>query len=63
MALIPVFDFIPTLTDRQLIYTAITRAKEMVVMVGDYKILQMIIRNTRSIKRNTRLKKLLEEGR
>lgn len=63
VALIPVFDFIPTLTDRQLIYTAITRAKEMVVMVGDYKILQMIIRNTRSIKRNTRLKKLLEEGR
>ena len=57
--LIPVFDFIPMLTDRQLIYTAITRAKEMVVLMGDYKKLQMIIRNTRSVRRFTRLEKLL----
>lgn len=62
VALIPIFDFIPTLTDRQLIYTAITRAKEMVVMIGDYKILQMMIKNTRSVRRNTRLRKLLEKG-
>lgn len=60
VVLIPVFDFIPNLTDRQIIYTAITRAKEMVVLAGDYKKLQMMIRNIRSVKRYTRLEYLLK---
>ncbi|MCP4671838.1 MAG: AAA family ATPase, partial [Desulfobacula sp.] len=44
------------LLQRNLIYTAITRGKKLVVLVGTKKALAMAIRNVKSSKRHTRLK-------
>ncbi|SHF15117.1 exodeoxyribonuclease V alpha subunit [Desulforamulus putei DSM 12395] len=44
---------------RNLIYTAITRAKKKVILVGNYKALGIAIKNNKPIERNTLLKKLL----
>lgn len=43
------------LLTRNLIYTAITRAKELVVLVGEYKYLSMMIKNNRISKRYSKL--------
>lgn len=54
----------PMLLTRNLLYTAITRAKELVVLVGNKKFLYMMIDNNRITKRysglNKRLFKVLE---
>ncbi|KPU26439.1 ATPase AAA [Caloranaerobacter sp. TR13] len=54
----------PMLLTRNLLYTAITRAKELVVLVGNKKFLYMMINNNRITKRysglNKRLYKVLE---
>ncbi len=54
----------PMLLTRNLLYTAITRAKELVVLVGNKKFLYMMINNNRITKRysglNKRLHKVLE---
>lgn len=54
----------PMLLTRNLLYTAITRAKELVVLVGNKKFLYMMINNNRITKRysglNKRLFKVLE---
>lgn len=59
----------PMLLNRNLIYTGITRAKELVVLVGQKKYLHWMIRNEKSLKRNSgllvrfkRATALLEEG-
>lgn len=56
----------PMLLNRNLLYTAVTRAKELVVLVGMEKYLYMMIKNERNLKRNTglrfRLKRILDEG-
>ncbi|NPV08162.1 MAG: ATP-dependent RecD-like DNA helicase [Anaerolineae bacterium] len=40
---------------RNLLYTAVTRAREMVVLVGDRRAIAMAVRNNRVAQRNTRL--------
>ncbi|EOC99399.1 ATP-dependent RecD-like DNA helicase [Caldisalinibacter kiritimatiensis] len=54
----------PMLLTRNLLYTAITRAKELVVLVGNEKYLHMMIKNNRITKRysglDKRLSKVLE---
>lgn len=45
----------PMLLTRNLIYTAITRARDLVVLVGDVKYLQMMIRNNRIVTRYSSL--------
>ena len=45
--------------NRNLIYTAVTRAKRMVVIVGEKKNLRRMISNKFTLKRHTALKKLL----
>lgn len=58
---------IPLLTEhramlqRNLIYTAITRGKKMVVLIGEREALSMAIHNNKSRKRWTLLEKLLEK--
>lgn len=42
-----------TLLERNLIYTAVTRGKKLVIIIGDLKALNMAIRNKKSHKRNT----------
>lgn len=48
---------------RNLFYTALTRARRLCVIVGTYKALHIAIKNDKPIQRNTRLKeKLIEVG-
>jgi exodeoxyribonuclease V alpha subunit len=48
---------------RNLFYTALTRAKRLSVIIGSYKALYIAIKNDKPIKRNSRLKeKLVEMG-
>ena len=46
----------PVLLTRNLLYTGITRAKELLIIVGDKKIIEFMIQNIDSKKRNTGLK-------
>lgn len=47
---------------RNLIYTAVTRAKKMVVLVGEQKNLKRMVTNNYTVQRFTLLKKLLTEA-
>lgn len=61
IVLIPITWAPPMLLMRNLLYTAITRAKELVVLVGEYKYLNMMIKNDRIIRRNSSLKEKLQK--
>ena len=52
----------PMLLTRNLLYTAITRAKKLVVLVGDPKYLAMMIRNNRITRRYSALDRNLKEA-
>ena len=56
---IPVSGGNPMMMTRNLLYTAVTRAKKMVVLVGSMNCIYAMIKNTYSVKRKTLLKKLL----
>lgn len=45
----------PMLLTRNLLYTGITRAKKMLIVIGSEKIVEFMIRNVDSKKRNTGL--------
>jgi exodeoxyribonuclease V alpha subunit len=46
---------------RNLVYTAVTRARKLVVLVGSKKAIAMAVRNNRIAARNTRLAKRMQE--
>ena len=48
---------------RNLFYTALTRAKKLSVIVGSYKALHIAIKNDKPVKRNGLLKEKLRQGR
>ena len=50
------------LLTRNLLYTGITRAKELLIIIGDYKTINYMIQNVDSKKRNTGLKYKLEQA-
>jgi exodeoxyribonuclease V alpha subunit len=50
------------LLQRNLIYTAVTRGKNLVILVGSKKAINIAIRNARVVKRNTMLKERLLAG-
>ena len=52
----------PMLLTRNLLYTAITRAKKLLVIIGPNKIIEFMIRNADSKTRNTGLKFKLEKA-
>jgi exodeoxyribonuclease V alpha subunit len=54
--IMPIFMGSTFLMNRNLLYTAITRAKEMVVLVGDFKALKFMIDNNKSFERYSLLK-------
>ncbi|NLC65385.1 MAG: ATP-dependent RecD-like DNA helicase [Clostridium sp.] len=56
VVIIPVFMGPPLLMSRNLIYTAVTRAKELLVLVGSKRALSYMISNTRTFERYTSLK-------
>lgn len=45
----------PMLLTRNLLYTGITRAKEMLIIIGNDRIVEFMIKNIDSKKRNTGL--------
>ncbi|VFQ43889.1 SF1B family DNA helicase RecD2 [Desulfoluna butyratoxydans] len=58
---IPVSTQHQIMLQRNLIYTGITRGKELVVLVGSYKALAIAVRTNKTIKRFTRLTELLQK--
>lgn len=56
---IPVTWAPPMLLNRNLLYTAVTRAKQLVVLVGDVKYLEFMIKNNRINDRHSNLSKKL----
>ncbi|MFQ9297303.1 MAG: ATP-binding domain-containing protein [Clostridia bacterium] len=50
----------PMLLTRNLLYTGITRAKELLIVIGDSRTIGFMIGNVDSRKRNTGLKYKLE---
>ncbi len=56
---IPIIAGAPMILTRNLIYTAVTRAKKMVVLVGEKKNLKKMVSNNYTVQRFTMLKKLL----
>ena len=61
VVIIPVFMGSPFLMNRNLIYTGITRAKQLVVVVGFQKALMYMINNTNSVERYSALKHRIKE--
>lgn len=61
IVVIPVTQAPFMLLTRNLLYTAITRAKEIVVLVGSLKILRQMISNNKIMKRNSGLDKRIRE--
>ena len=51
----------PTIINRNLLYTAITRAKKTVVLVGSKKVLALMVHNGFIVHRQTLLKEFLEK--
>lgn len=51
----------PMLLTRNLLYTGITRAKELLIIIGDGKTVGFMISNVDSKKRNTGLRYKLEK--
>lgn len=62
VVIIPAYGAAPQLLTRNLLYTAVTRAQEMVIIVGRPDIVSAMIDNHRLAKRYTGLKYLLEAG-
>lgn len=51
----------PMLLTRNLLYTGMTRAKKMLIVIGNGKIIDFMIRNVDNKKRNTGLKYKLKD--
>lgn len=62
IVVIPLFQGPMMLLSRNLLYTAVTRAKQMVVLVGDEKILEQMIANNREIHRNSTLFSMIKNA-
>lgn len=52
----------PMLLTRNLLYTGITRAKKMLIIIGSEKIVDFMIQNVDSKKRNTGLEYKIRNG-
>ena len=51
----------PMLLTRNLLYTGITRAKKMLIIIGNEKVIDFMIKNVDSKKRNTGLEYKIKE--
>ncbi len=60
--ILPILDFPYQLKYRNLLYTAVTRAKKLLVVVGSQEVLKAMAQNDRKSTRYTALKTLLTEG-
>ena len=55
IVILPLYRYTPKLLTRNLFYTAITRAQQMVILVGDGEVANMMVENNRQTKRYTGL--------
>ena len=55
IVVLPLYRYTPKLLTRNLFYTAITRAQQMVILVGDGEVAHMMVENNRQTKRYTGL--------
>ncbi len=60
VVIIPAYMYSPRLLTRNLLYTAVTRAQKMVIIVGRAEIVQIMVENKRLAKRYTGLKYMLD---
>jgi len=51
----PIIQAAPVLLTRTLLYTAMTRAKKLLIIIGNPKVVEFMIQNADSKKRNTGL--------
>ena len=61
MAIIVIPPSAPILLTRNLLYTGITRAKKLLIVIGSEKIVEFMIKNVDSKKRNTGLEYKMEQ--
>ena len=61
VVLFPLYHFAPVLRTRNLFYTALTRAKKMVIMVGAESVAQNMVENNVRAKRHTALEHRLQK--
>ena len=59
IVIIPLYRYTPKLLTRNLLYTAITRAQQMVILVGDGQVADAMVDNNRQTKRYTGLEYIL----
>lgn len=59
VVILPMYNFTNRLLTRSLLYTAVTRAQEMVILVGNAAVVQGMVDNDRRVNRYTGLKRLL----
>ncbi len=62
VVIIPILGGNPMLFNKNLLYTAVTRAKKMVVLIGKKGNIYHMIKNDYMVKRNTNLKKFLQSN-
>ena len=55
VVIMPIAQAAPMLLTRNLLYTAMTRAKTMLIIIGNKNVIDFMINNTDSKKRNTGL--------
>lgn len=55
VVIIPIVQAAPILLTRTLLYTAMTRAKKLLILVGNPNVVEFMIQNADSKKRNTGL--------
>lgn len=60
--ILPLLDFPSQLKYRNLLYTAVTRAKKMLIIVGSREVVSVMAKNDRKTLRYTALKGMLREG-
>lgn len=61
--ILPVLDTPPQLKYRNLLYTAVTRAKKLLVLVGSADVVNEMVHNNKRTRRYTGLKAMLAEDR
>lgn len=62
IVIIPLYRCPPMLMSRNLLYTAVTRAEKMVILVGRKSVLETMVENNYHITRHTGLKEILNEA-
>ena len=55
VVIMPIMQAAPVLLTRTLLYTAMTRAKKLLILIGSPNVIEYMIRNADSKKRNTGL--------